>query len=261
MPAIMSRGGRGPAAQRANSAVQGSPPDAGRARPPGPAPRPISRSPSRTASDATARAARAASSGEARARGAPRARSECVQPRPVRGAVGMALAGHAASIVVAVEEHVGRLVAVAAGDDDVLGPERVQRPRELDVVLAPARSPSPRARLARPASTRASGRFGRDHRGQRQQQLDRSRRGPSSSSSTAPDSATITGSITTGTPSASSSSASRTAATVSARAEHADLHGVDADVLGDRPDLLDDELARAPGGRPSRRRCSARSAP
>ena len=44
------------------------------------------------------------------------------------------------------------------------------------------------------------------------------------------------------------------------RAEHADLHRVDADVARRRADLLDDERRRAPGGRPSPRPCSARSA-
>ena len=59
---------------------------------------------------------------------------------------------------------------------------------------------------------------------------------------------TITGSITTGTPATSSSSASRTAATVSAVPSMPIFTASTPMSVGDRPDLLDDELRRAPGG-------------
>ncbi len=75
-----------------------------------------------------------------------------------------------------------------------------------------------------------------------------------SSSSTAPDSATITGSITTGVPGLEQVERLVDRGDGLRRPEHPDLHGVDADVLGDGADLLDDERPAAPGGRRSRRR-------
>ena len=79
--------------------------------------------------------------------------------RAVRGAVGVALAGDLDERV-AVEEHVGRLVAVAAGDDDGAA-ARARGPRARELAR-------PSSRRRRPASTRASGRFGRDDRRARQ---------------------------------------------------------------------------------------------
>ena len=94
---------------------------------------------------------------------------------------------------------------MAAGDDDVGGPERVQRPREILDVVAPARRLDPRhadvaAPVAPATSTRASGRFGVITVASGSSSVTIAARA-SSSSSTAPDSATITGSITIGTPS------------------------------------------------------------
>ena len=83
----------------------------------GPAPAPISRRPSRTASPAIAARGAAASSGlKPSARWAASA-DEWVQPEPCAAPSGVALAGDQVDLV-AVEEHVGGLVAVAAGDDD-----------------------------------------------------------------------------------------------------------------------------------------------
>ena len=65
----------------------------------------------------------------------------------------------------------------------------------------------------------------------------------SSSSSLAPVSEIITGSSTTG---ASADQVERLADRLDGRdaAEHADLDGVDPDVVNHRPDLLDDHVAR-----------------
>ena len=65
-----------------------------------------------------------------------------------------------------------------------------------------------------------------------------------SSSSTAPDSATITGSITIGVPGSSRSSASATAATISAVPSMPILTASTPMSVADRPDLLDDEGRR-----------------
>ena len=82
----------------------------------------------------------------------------------------------------------------------------------------------------------------RQHARARQDLLDqRSARAPGSSRR-APDSATITGSTTTGMPGGSSSSAAATAERVSSVAEHPDLDGVHADVRSDRPDLREHHL-------------------
>ena len=72
----------------------------------------------------------------------------------------------------------------------------------------------------------------------------------SSASSRAPDSATITGSCTTGVPGAQLVERRGDGLDRRDVAEHPDLHGVDAEVLGDRPDLADDDLRRRPPGRP-----------
>ena len=220
----------------------------------GPAPAPRPRSPSRTASLAIslgrARGVeRRVAQGEVR-----RQRRRVRAARPVGRAVRVPLAGDPLEHV-AVEEHVGRRLAVAAGDHHRRRPERVQTPREvLDVVgRSPRAPPSRRAR-------RASGTFGviTVTRGRSSRTI-AARAG--SSSSTAPDSATITGSSTIGVPGASSSSASPTACDRLGGTEHPDLHRVDADVLGHRPDLGDDEVPRHRVDRGHRRRCSAPSAP
>ena len=134
----------------------------------------------------------------------------------------MALAGQLDEPL-AVEEHVDRLLAVAAGDDDAARAERVDR----------ARASSRRRRVIRrrhPASARASGRFG----------VTTVARGSSSSISAAcarpgraaraPDSATITGSSTTGVPAVELVERARDRLDRRDGAEHPDLDRVDADV-------------------------------
>ena len=141
--------------------------------------------------------------------------------RAVRGAVGVALARELDEPL-AVEEQVGRLVAVPAGDDDDPRAERVDRARELP---RPSR-PRPRRRRA----TRASGTFGVTTVARGRSSVDAAPSARPRSSSRAPDSATITGSSTTGVPGGQPSSARATASIVARVAEHADLHGVDAEV-------------------------------
>src|SRR3954471_8790992 len=91
-------------------------------------------------------------------------------------------------------------------------PSRSSPPAAMPSRSTPPAAVPPRAS---PASTRASGRFGVITVASGSSRSIIAWRA-ASSSSTAPDSATITGSITTGTPSSSSSSARATASTVSA---------------------------------------------
>ena len=109
------------------------------------------------------RAARAASSGVEAEREVRREHRGVRAAGAVRGAVGVALAGDLDEPL-AVEEDVDRLLAVPAGDDDAARAERVHRARELVGASG--------AGVAAPASARASGRFGVDDRGARQQPLD-----------------------------------------------------------------------------------------
>ena len=89
--------------------------------------------------------------------------------------------------------------------------------------------------------------FGRHDRRPRQHEARRAPAGRSRRAGGAPDSATITGSTTTGCRRGSRSSAAADRLDARDRAEHPDLHGVDADVLGDRADLRDDHRrARRP---------------
>ena len=93
------------------------------------------------------------------------------------------------------------------------------------------------------AGARASGRFGVITVARGSSRATSAARAAGSSSS-APDSATITGSSTTGVPAGSSSSASDHGLDRRRVAEHSDLHGVDPDVLRDRAHLGDDHLRR-----------------
>ena len=122
--------------------------------------------------------------------------------RAVGGAVGVALARQLGERR-AVEEQVRRAGAVAAGDDDV---------RRARARAAPARARSRRASSS-PASTRASARFG-VMTVARGRICSRSASTASAASRRAPDSATITGSWTTGVPGGSSSSAAATVSIV-----------------------------------------------
>ena len=107
-------------------------------------------------------------------------------PGSVRGTGGVALARELDEAL-PVEEHVDRLLAVTAGDDDRLGAKRVDGARER-FGIAGLLYPCERDRLGH--VRRRDGR-------PRQQQLDQRAAGVVVSSS-APDSATITGSSTTG---------------------------------------------------------------
>ena len=213
---------------------------------------PSSRRPSRTASRGDrACAARAASSGvRPSARWAASA-DECVQPEPCAAPSGWRSPGIGCEPL-AVEEDVGRLLAVPAGDHDHVRAERVQRAGELLGVVAGA--------PPRPASTRASGRFGVITVARGSSALDERRAG------------VVVEQHRAGLGDHHGVDHDRRAGLEQVerlvdrrddlgRAEHADLHRVDADVLGDRADLLDDERRPAPGARRSRRPCSARSAP
>ena len=108
------------------------------------------RSPLLTASAAIRFAALAAASGCARGPGGRPGSTECVQPEPCAAPSGWRAPGIRWTAL-AVEEDVGGLVAVAAGHDDDVGAERVQRAGELLGVAGA---------VASPASTRASGRLG-----------------------------------------------------------------------------------------------------
>ena len=163
----------------------------------------------------------------------------------VRGAALVALARDLLEPV-AVEEDVGRLlVAVTAGDDHGLRAERVDRPRELSGSasrragehLASARfgvvtSASGKQRVAQrvPCVVGQQGRaaLGDHHR------VEHDGRVPHE-------------------PERLDDRLDRRDV-----AEHPDLHGVDADVLGHLAHLLDDHRRAAPDGRRSRRPCSAR---
>ena len=125
---------------------------AGRASPrtsTGPAPAPMARRPSRTASEATRLASRAAASRSSPQRQPRRQRRGVRAARSVRGAVGVARPGEL-DHALAVEDDVDRLLAVPAGDHD-RARARARGPR------APAPRPSS---ASSPASTRASGRLG-----------------------------------------------------------------------------------------------------
>ena len=208
---------------------------------------PTLRSPSRTASEAIRFAARAASSGSSRARAGRRApRSACSPsrgPRRPRSARPRSRTSRSPSKKTSVASARWPPVTTTAS-----GPSAwTARTRASGVRSAPAA----------PASTAASGRFGRDDGRARESCARAAPRCASSSSSRAPLSATITGSSTTG---ALADEVERLDHRLDrlARAEHPDLDRVDADVLGDGPHLLDDRSPAAPDGRRRRRRCSAR---
>ena len=133
----------------------------------------------------------------------------------------------------AVEEQVRPALAVAAGDDDRLRPER--RGPRAPAPRAPRRRRARSARAPRAGSASPPPRAGRC-----------ARRGPAlppAAAAPRPTLATITGSTTTGAPS-SSSRPSATAAIVGSSNSIPILTASDADVRGDGPDLVEDELAR-----------------
>src|SRR3954471_2772542 len=207
IPALCHGEGCGPGGQRATSALAGDC-SARSARPKtstGPAPAPRPRRPLRTASLAIRFAALAASSGmQPSARWAASA-DEWVQPEPCAPPSGCRSPAISSIVVPSKNTSVAsrRCPPVTT---TLAGPSACNA-RARSSASLPARSASP-------ASTRASGRFGVITVATGSSSSIIARRA-ASSSSTAPDSATITGSITTGTPSSSSSSALATAATVS----------------------------------------------
>ena len=125
----------------------------------GPGPAPISRSPCATARDASARAARAASSGSSPWARRAASTEECVQPEPCAAPSWWRSPGSSTSRS-AVEEHVGRGVAVAAGDDDDLRVRARGPPRARLARSSRSPAPLPRRRPGRASSVRASGTFG-----------------------------------------------------------------------------------------------------
>ena len=162
---------------------------------------------------------------------------ECVQPDPWAAPSGWRSPLISTSCSPS-KQHVGGLVAVPAGDDHRGGPERVDRARQASI-SAPSPAPS-----GAPASTRASGTFGVTTVARGRSRCDERFLRVGRRAARAPDSATITGSTTTGVPAGSWSSAAATAAIVSRRSEHPDLHRVDADVVRDRGDLGEDHVRR-----------------
>ena len=176
------------------------------------------------------RAARRPRAGRRRARGGPRApRSACSPSRARRRRDG---ARPGSSIEpLAVEEDVGRLVAVAAGDDDRARAERVERARELLGRRGPARrrrAPAPRGGSGVITVARGSSSSTSAARASVVEQHARRTRRPSP------------GRCTTGVPGRAGRAPRRPPRPSRRVAEHPDLHGVDADVLGHRADLRDD---------------------
>ena len=225
----------------------------GRRRRPGPAPAPMlaqavadrlarrSRAPPRAASSGLQPSARCAASAD-----------ECVQPEPCAAPSGCRSPGIACELV-AVEEDVGRLLAVAAGDDD-RAPGRAR--------AAPARAPraSP-ASAARPRQHARLRQVRGDHGGPRQQLARRAPRGRRRRAARRRTRRPSPGRSRSACRAPAARAPRATAQTVAGRAEHPDLDRVDADVVGHGADLRDDELRRDRVDRRRRRRCSARSAP
>ncbi len=192
--------------------------------------------PSRTASPAISRAARAASSGVYPSARCAASADECVHPEPCEAPSGYRSPGIRASVAPSKNTSVAcsrwpPVTTTAAGPSRCSSrasssASSTASPRATTSAASPAASPrattsaaSPAAARPAPAavaaSTRASGTFGviTVTRGSSSATI-AARAG--SSSSTAPDSATITGSSTTGVAGSSRSRARRTACTVSA---------------------------------------------
>ena len=211
----------------------------GRGRRPARRPAPSSRSPSRTASRRRSRAWRPARPPAGRAPSASCAASadECVQPEPCAAPSGWRSPG------ISTSRSPSKKTSVASSrwppvTTTARGPERVHRARELlGVVVAPVAREH--ARL---------GQVRRHDGGPRQEPRRRSAARASGVEQPAPDSATITGSTHDRRARRQQRRAPRAPPSIVADvAEHPDLHRVDADVLGDRPDLRDDHRPAATG--------------
>ena len=170
---------------------------------------------------------------------------ECVQPDPWAAPSGWRSPG-IATVCSRVDVEVGRLLAVAAGDHDRLAGRARGRARA-------SASASP---LSPPASATASGTFGVTTVARGSRSLDERRLGAGVEQRGAAL-GTITGSSTTGTP-GSRSSASHDGRDRRGRAEHPDLHRVDADVARPRPGP---GRRSPPAGSAARRRPRPCSAP
>ena len=158
---------------------------------------------------------------------------ECVQPEPWAAPSAWRDTADLLELLT-VEEDVREALPVPAGDDDHLRTESVQSARQLVRVGMRGHEPS--------ASTRASGRFGVMTVARGSSRV-RSASRASFCSRMAPLSATITGSITIGT---SPDQVECLVDGIDRReaAEHPDLDGVDADVVGDGAHLRDDRGRR-----------------
>ena len=197
----------------------------------GPAPAPSPRRPSRTASAAICFARRAASSGSSPSASCGGERRRVGAARAVRRAVGVALTrdldrrspSKNRSLAVS---RCPPVTTTAPGPSAWIGAGELLRVR---CPRPPPGSP-PRAGSGSSPSPSAAA-------------VVRSASSAPSSSSRAPLSAIITGSSTTGAR-GRGRARRRPLSIVSARAEHADLDGVDADVVGHRPHLLDDRFGR-----------------
>ena len=214
----------------------------GRRRRPGPAPcaelaQAVADRLRRRSSRARAARPRAACS---RARGGRRARSSACSPSRAPRRRGGARRGSARASSPSKKTSVD-LVAVAAGDDDGVRAEARAARRASVLGVVASCVAGEHARL---------GQVRGDHGRAREQQLDERRAGRRRRAARRRTRRPSPGRSRPASPGSSRSSASSTARDGLRRAEHADLHRVDADVLGDRADLLDDELRPAPGGSP-----------
>ena len=207
---------------------------------------PSSRRPSRTAREAARLAARAAASRIVAER-EPRGQRRGVRAaRSVRGAVGVALAGQLDDAL-AVEEDVGRLLAVPAGDHDRAA-GRARGPR--------ARAPRRRARRRRRA-TRASGTFGVTTVARGRSRARRARPGRPRRAAARRTRRPSPGRRRPASGAAAGRAPPRPPRSLAALAEHPDLDRVDAEVLGDGAHLGDDHRGRHGLDRGHRRPCSA----
>ena len=180
---------------------------------------------------------RAASSGSSPSARRAASVEECVQPEPCAAPSGWRSPGSSVSVAPSKSRSVASL-AVAAGDDDARGPERVD---------ARGRAPRRRASLASPASTARLGDVRRDDGRPREDQLDAARRGASAPAAARRTRRPSPGRATTGVPGRQLVERARDGLDRRDVAEHPDLHRVDAEVLGDRADLRRDDLRAATG--------------
>ena len=186
---------------------------------------------------------RAASSGERPSASWAASTEECVQPEPCAAPSGWRSPSmlRPRAVAARVDEQVDRARAVPAGEHDRARAER-QHARERAASASPVLA---RARRRASAGERARlGQVRREHARARQDLARRARASASAASSRAPDSATITGSTTTGVPGGQLVERRRDRERDLGGAEHPDLDRVDADVREHRAHLREHDLRR-----------------